>query len=57
LYSAQKPIPYGKHEITPGDIAAVVEVLQGDFLTQGPTIEKFEQALMAPSLCILRIKH
>lgn len=35
-------IPYGKHEITPEDIACVVEVLKSDFLTQGPVVQKFE---------------
>ena len=39
-----KIIPYGKQEITPEDIQAVVETLQSDFLTQGPKIAEFEQA-------------
>ncbi|MBS1620034.1 MAG: UDP-4-amino-4,6-dideoxy-N-acetyl-beta-L-altrosamine transaminase [Bacteroidetes bacterium] len=39
-----KPIPYGKQSITEEDIAAVVETLQSDFLTQGPKIEEFETA-------------
>ena len=38
-----KPIPYGKQEITPDDIQAVVSSLQADFLTQGPQIAAFEQ--------------
>jgi len=38
------PIPYGRQEITDEDIAAVVEILKSDFLTQGPTIEEFEKA-------------
>jgi UDP-4-amino-4,6-dideoxy-N-acetyl-beta-L-altrosamine transaminase len=38
-------IPYGRQNITEADIAAVVEVLRSDWLTQGPTIEKFEQAV------------
>ena len=29
-------IPYGRQEITEEDIKAVVEVLNSDFLTQGP---------------------
>lgn len=37
-------IPYGKQNITEADITAVSEALKGDFLTQGPTIAKFEQA-------------
>lgn len=36
-------IPYGKQLITQDDINAVVEVLKSDFLTQGPTVLKFEQ--------------
>lgn len=39
-----KPIPYGKHFVTKEDIAAVVETLQSDFLTQGPKIKEFEEA-------------
>lgn len=38
------PIPYGKQNITEDDISAVVEVLKGDFLTQGPKVDEFEQA-------------
>ena len=37
-------IPYGKQNITQADIDAVVKALQGDFLTQGPTILAFEEA-------------
>ena len=38
-------IPYGRQDITPADIDAVVEVLRSDFLTQGPTVPRFEQAV------------
>ena len=38
-------IPYGRQSLDQADIDAVVEVLQSDWLTQGPTIERFEQAL------------
>lgn len=38
-------IPYGHQDITQGDIDAVVAVLQSDFLTQGPMVPKFEQAV------------
>lgn len=38
-------IPYGRQDITPEDIAAVIEVLQSDWLTQGPKIPEFEAAL------------
>lgn len=35
-------IPYGHQDINQEDIQAVIEVLQSDWLTQGPTIEQFE---------------
>ena len=38
-------IPYGRQDITDADIAAVVEVLRSDFLTQGPVVPRFEQAV------------
>ena len=38
-------IPYGRQEITQDDIEAVVEVLQSDFLTQGPKVFAFESAV------------
>lgn len=38
-------IPYGHQSIDDDDIAAVVEVLRGDWLTQGPTIDAFEAAV------------
>ena len=38
-------IPYGKQSISEEDIAAVVEVLRSDYLTQGPVIPRFEQAI------------
>lgn len=40
-------IPYGRQSISEADIAAVVAVLRGDFLTQGPKIELFEQRFAA----------
>jgi hypothetical protein len=40
-------IPYGRQDITDADIAAVVEVLRSDYLTQGPKIAEFEQAFAA----------
>ncbi len=40
-----KTIPYGKHQLDQADIAAVVKTLKGDWLTQGPAVQKFEQAL------------
>jgi UDP-4-amino-4,6-dideoxy-N-acetyl-beta-L-altrosamine transaminase len=38
-------IPYGKQEITQQDIDAVVDVLQSDFLTQGPQVPLFEKSI------------
>ncbi|MDI4652865.1 MULTISPECIES: UDP-4-amino-4,6-dideoxy-N-acetyl-beta-L-altrosamine transaminase [Pseudoalteromonas] len=38
-------IPYGKQDITQADINAVVDVLQSDFLTQGPCVPAFENSL------------
>lgn len=38
------PIPYGRQHISQNDIDAVTRVLQSDYLTQGPEIEKFEEA-------------
>lgn len=40
-------IPYGRQSIDQADIDAVVEVLQSDWLTQGPSIERFEAAMAA----------
>ncbi|NIA20103.1 MAG: UDP-4-amino-4,6-dideoxy-N-acetyl-beta-L-altrosamine transaminase, partial [Xanthomonadaceae bacterium] len=42
-------IPYGRHSLGPDDIQAVVEILKSDWLTQGPMVQKFEQAFA--SLC------
>ncbi len=38
-------IPYGRQNISEADIQAVVDVLKSDFITQGPAIERFEQAV------------
>lgn len=38
-------IPYGHQSIDDDDIAAVVAVLKGDWLTQGPHVEEFEASL------------
>ena len=40
-------IPYGRQSLDQADIDAVVEVLQSDWLTQGPTLARFEVALAA----------
>ena len=41
----RKFIPYGRQDISQSDIDAVVATLRSDFLTQGPAIEQFENAL------------
>ena len=38
-------IPYGRQDINQADIQVVLEVLQSDWLTQGPVINRFEQAV------------
>jgi len=38
-------IPYGKQDIDQNDIDAVIEVLNSDFLTQGPNVPLFEQTV------------
>src|SRR6056297_2946555 len=40
-----KFIPYGHQSIDQDDINAVVEVLKGDWLTQGPSVSEFEEAV------------
>lgn len=38
-------LPYGHHSIMPEDIQAVVEVLRSDWITTGPKVAEFEEAL------------
>ena len=38
-------IPYGRQSISDDDIQAVIDVLRSDFLTQGPAVVQFEQAV------------
>lgn len=40
-------IPYGRQTITQDDIAAVESILRSPYLTQGPSIPAFEQAVVA----------
>lgn len=40
-------IPYGRQDITQEDIDEVVAVLNSDYLTQGPVVSDFEEALAA----------
>lgn len=48
-----KSLSYGRQWIDDSDIDEVVKVLKGDWLTQGPSVERFEQALAA----YLGVKH
>lgn len=45
-------IPYGRQNITEKDIDAVVNVLKSDYLTQGPKVPEFEQAIK--NHCVVR---
>jgi UDP-4-amino-4,6-dideoxy-N-acetyl-beta-L-altrosamine transaminase len=38
-------IPYGKQSISEADIQSVIDVLRSDFLTQGPVVPAFEEAV------------
>ena len=38
-------IPYGKQDVTKEDIKSVVNILNSDFLTQGPAVPLFEKSL------------
>jgi UDP-4-amino-4,6-dideoxy-N-acetyl-beta-L-altrosamine transaminase len=40
-------IPYGRQNINDQDIEAVVEILRSDFITQGPLVGQFENAIAA----------
>ena len=40
-----KIIPYGRQSISEDDVQSVVNVLRSDYLTQGPVVPRFEQAL------------
>jgi perosamine synthetase len=39
------PLPYGRHQISDEDVEAVAAALRSALITQGPTVEEFEQAL------------
>ena len=43
----RRSLHYGRQHIDEDDIAAVVEVLKSDFLTQGPAVEHFEKEFAA----------
>lgn len=38
-------LPYGRQSINEADLAAVAEVLRGDWLTTGPAVDRFEREL------------
>lgn len=40
-------LPYGRQTVDASDVAAVVDVLQGDWLTTGPAVAQFESAFAA----------
>jgi perosamine synthetase len=42
-----RPLPYGRHQLKDGDVAAVVEALRSGTLTGGAAIADFEHALAA----------
>lgn len=44
---SQNTIPYGRQCIDAQDLQAVLQVLQSDWLTTGPIVERFEQAVAA----------
>jgi len=41
----QKKFPYSRQEINKGDIKSVVNILKSNYLTQGPTVKKFEKEI------------
>ena len=43
--SERPPLPYGRQSISEADIEAVVAVLRSDWLTQGPAVPAFEEAV------------
>src|SRR5438128_551993 len=45
LYAHRVAIPYGRQTIEDDDVQAVVDVLHGDWLTQGPAVEAFEETV------------
>lgn len=41
----QKSIPYGKQSVDTNDIFSVIKALRSDWLTTGPKVQEFEQAM------------
>ena len=52
-------LPYGRQHVDQSDLDAVARVLSGDWLTTGPAVAAFEEALTmevgAP--CVLSLIH
>jgi UDP-4-amino-4,6-dideoxy-N-acetyl-beta-L-altrosamine transaminase len=44
---SDRPLPYGRQSIDETDLEAVRDVLLGDWLTTGPAVARFEEALSA----------
>ena len=53
MQSSDLFLPYGRQTIDEEDIAAVVAVLRSPFLTQGPAIPAFEQAIASKVVLIM----
>ena len=45
LATRESFLPYGRQQLEEGDIEAAVEVLRSDWLTTGPKVQKFEEAI------------
>ncbi len=45
LSGKARPLPYGRQSISEEDIQAVAEVLRSDWLTTGPTVDRFERTV------------
>lgn len=43
----QNFLPYGRQSITDDDLAAVTEALKADWITRGPKVQEFEEAVAA----------
>lgn len=43
--NSNKILPYSRQTVIDSDIEAVIEVLRSDWLTQGPTVDRFEAAI------------
>lgn len=41
------PIPYGRQDINQDDIQSVIDILQSEFITQGPAVTNFENVVLS----------